>query len=125
MSLATETKPAELPLPGGRPGATVRLHPLLAGELRFFDTYLARRPGRLGTLRSHLAALSARRERRPWVPVPAFLLEHPGAGLVLVDTGLSARVAEGLDGKDAGLMARFTEAWMTPEQAAPILRGNE
>lgn len=119
MSLATEAKPAELPLPGGRPGATVRLHPLLVGELRFFDTYLARRPGRLGTLHSHLAALTARREHRPWVPIPAFLLEHPGAGLVLVDTGLSARAAEGLKGELDGLMARFTEARMTPEDAVP------
>lgn len=119
MALATEPKPAELPLPGGRPGATVRLHPLLAGELLFYDTYLARDEGRLGTLRSHLSALTSRSETRPWVPIPAFLVEHPTAGLLLVDTGLSGQAADGLKGTVDGLMARFSQARMTPEQAVP------
>jgi glyoxylase-like metal-dependent hydrolase (beta-lactamase superfamily II) len=32
-----------------------------------------------------------------WVPIHAYLLEHPGAGPVLVDTGISAEQAEHVD----------------------------
>src|ERR671917_118279 len=78
MATAAEPRPAELPLPGGRRGATVRIHPLLCGRSIAPPAYLLRESGRLA-----------------WLPIPivAFLLEHPGAGLVLIDTGLHPSVA--------------------------------
>ncbi len=79
----------ELPLAGGVPGATVRVHPLLTGETLVPPAFTARPTGRLALLRG----LAARRSRWMWVPVGAFLIEHPGAGLLLVDTGLHASVA--------------------------------
>jgi N-acyl homoserine lactone hydrolase len=91
MATAAEPRPAELPLPGGRQGATVRLHPLLCGRATAPPAYLLREPGRLAWRR----ALGFGVKRDDWVPIPiqAFLIEHPGAGPVLVDAGLHASVA--------------------------------
>ena len=79
----------ELPLAGGVPGSTVRVHPLLIAEALAPPAFTARPTGRLPLLRG----LAARRSHWTWVPVGAFLVEHPGAGLLLVDTGLHASVA--------------------------------
>ncbi len=84
-----ETRPAQLPLPGGSEGATVLLHPLLAGELGGPPGMLERPDKRLAVPRT----LLARRSTREFAPVPAFLVEHPTAGPVLVDTGLHPSVA--------------------------------
>ena len=83
--------PAELPLRGGRPTATVRLHPMLAGEFLAPPAFLHRDEGRLGALR----ALGLGVPERDLVDAPIgwFMLEHPRAGRVLVDTGLHPSVA--------------------------------
>ncbi len=83
--------PAELPLPGGRPTATVRLHPLLAGEALAPPAWLHRDDGRLGPLRA--LGLGVRRDDLVDIPIGWFLLDHPRAGSVLVDTGLHPSVA--------------------------------
>lgn len=84
MGVAAQARPAELPLAGGLTGASVRVHPLLTAEVLAPPAYFARPTGRLALLRSRLA----RRSRWLWIPVGAFLVEHPGAGPLLVDTGL-------------------------------------
>jgi N-acyl homoserine lactone hydrolase len=91
MATAAEPRPAELPLTGGRRGATVRLHPLLCGRSIAPPAYLMRESGRLAALRG----LGIGVPRKTWLPIPivAFLLEHPGAGPVLIDTGLHPSVA--------------------------------
>ena len=91
MATAAEPRPAELPLPGGRRGAAVRLHPLLCGRSIAPPAYLLREQGRLAPLR----ALGIGLRKGDWVPIPivAFLLEHPGAGPVLIDSGLHPSVA--------------------------------
>jgi N-acyl homoserine lactone hydrolase len=91
MATAAEPRAAELPLPGGRRGATVRLHPLLCGRYVAPPAYLLREEGRLASLRS----LGIGVPKDAWVPIPivAFLLEHPSAGPVLIDTGLHPSVA--------------------------------
>lgn len=89
----TEPKPLTHPLPGGREDATVRLHPLLCGELQAPPFYMDRRPGRVGRLRDTLGQLGPRGDWE-WLPVPAFLVEHPTAGPLLVDTGLHPSVVE-------------------------------
>jgi N-acyl homoserine lactone hydrolase len=95
MAVATAPKPLTEPLPGGRVGASVRLHPLLAGEMLSPPCYVDRRPGRIGALRDVAGAL-ARRSTWIWLPIPAFLVEHPGAGLLLVDTGFHPSVVQGV-----------------------------
>lgn len=91
MATAAAAEPAELPLPGGRPGATVRLHPLLAAEIRLPPGWLHREDGRLGPI----GAFGVGVPGREYVdaPIGSFLLEHPKAGPVLVDTGLHPSVA--------------------------------
>jgi len=81
----------EVPLPGGRPGATVRLHPLLAGEMLSPPGFFDRPIGPLAMLRG--LGIGVPRSRQSWIPVPAFLVEHPGAGPVLIDTGFDPSMA--------------------------------
>src|SRR5256886_16064939 len=84
MAMSTDPQPAALPLPGGRDGATVRLHPLLAGEMLAPQGFVARPAGRLATPRTFLRS----RSEGVWPPIQALLVEHPGAGPGLVDPGL-------------------------------------
>ena len=100
MSVSAEIRPAQLPLPGGRPDATVRLHPLLAGEVRVPPGLLERPEGRFATLRG----LGVGRSRRDWVwlPVPAFLVEHPAAGPILIDAPGGGKLVVLAPAPDAG-----------------------
>ena len=83
-----EPQPASLPLSGGREEATVRLHPLLVATGKGPSAYFHRDEGRLARLRA-LGVGSDAVE----VPYVAFLVEHPSAGLILIDTGFHPSVA--------------------------------
>ncbi len=91
MALAAEPRPASLPLPGGQADATVRLTPLLAGTMAAPPIVARREGGRFDMLK----ALGLGVSRADYVrePVPAFLVEHPGAGPLLIDTGFHTAVA--------------------------------
>jgi N-acyl homoserine lactone hydrolase len=113
---------AALPLPGGVAGATVRVHPMRTGEIKAPAHFLQRPRGPLPTVRG--LGLLSRRSRWGSVPVPAFAVEHPGLGLLLVDTGLHPAIpddpAEGL----GRIGARAFAVTMRPEWAVPAqLRG--
>lgn len=113
MASPAQPQPAQLPLPGGREGATVRLHPLLAGEMLTPSGFLDRPGGPLAVPR----VFAARPSSGTWIPIPAFLVEHPTAGPVLVDTGLHPSVAEDPGesfGPGFGRVLRFR---VTAEQA--------
>ena len=118
MATAAEPRPAELPLPGGRDGARVRLHPLLCGRFRAPPAWFIREEGRFAWRK----ALGMGVGRSDWLdaPVGAFLVEHPDAGPVLIDTGLHPSVA--VDPKEnlglAGVVG-FKDLEMKPEQALP------
>lgn len=75
----------ETPLRGGRDWATVRLLPMRVGEVALSTAMIERPGGTWGSLRGRLQA--ARRSGRVVVPVYSFLVEHPGAGYLLVDAG--------------------------------------
>ncbi|MDX6708126.1 MAG: N-acyl homoserine lactone hydrolase [Solirubrobacteraceae bacterium] len=91
MAVATEPEPARLPLAGGRNGATVRVHPLCTGEILLPPRAFDRPTGAFAKTRGKGRHLP--RSRWRWAPVPAFLVEHPSAGPILVDSGLHASVA--------------------------------
>ncbi len=91
MATAAEPRPASLPLPGGRAGATVRLRPLLVARMVVPPALFHREEGPLA--RPRALGLGVPRESWLEVPVVAFLLEHPGAGRLLVDTGFHPSVA--------------------------------
>ena len=83
-------EPAVLPLGAGREGATVRVHPLLTGEILAPPGFFKRPHGPLGLVRG--LGLHVPRRRWRWCPIPAFLVKHPSAGALLIDTGLDASV---------------------------------
>jgi glyoxylase-like metal-dependent hydrolase (beta-lactamase superfamily II) len=115
VSVSVEPRPIQLPLPGGQEGATVRLHPLLTGEMLSPPGLLERPAGPLRKVRG----LGLGRSRRDWIwlPIPAFLVEHPGAGPVLVDTGLHPSVAIDPNQSFGTVGGRVNEFRMEPGQA--------
>ena len=115
--MIAEAQPAELPLPGGREGATVKLYPLLSGQTTAPPAYLHRAAGRLGKLRA--AGLGASRDDYDEVPVVAFLVEHPGAGPILIDTGMHPSVAVDPK-KNLGLVGARVFSGMKMEQSDAV-----
>ena len=117
MTTAAEPRPAELPLPGGRQGGKVKLHPLLTATVKGPPGWFLREDGRLAGLK----ALGFRVPKERWLtgPIVAFLVEHPSAGAVLIDTGFHASVAvkpRSNLGRVGALLYRDID--MRPEQAA-------
>jgi N-acyl homoserine lactone hydrolase len=92
VSVKAEAIPLEEPLAGGVEGASVVVEPLAAGEALWPESFYAG-SGR-GPL-ARLRALGVGSSPDSWVvvPVPAYLVHHPGIGPILVDTGLHASVA--------------------------------
>ncbi len=82
------------PLAGGSPDARVTMRPMSTGEFGVPRGFLNR--GDIGGGRIARAGAMWRGLRKNfqfWTPCPIFLVEHPTAGLVLVDTGLPTAVA--------------------------------
>ena len=92
MKVQVEAQPLHEPLAGGTPGASVarRAADRRPRRLPAGDDGQPRRPLR----DAEAAAGAARAASRPTtVPVPAFLIRHPSAGAILVDTGLHPSIA--------------------------------
>jgi len=96
MKVHVEAKPLHEPLAGGTPGASVSVEPLLAGSVTWPRTMMERPGGRLETLKLLRSLITGRPAAT--VPCPAFLIRHPSAGAILVDTGLHPSIAT--DGKE-------------------------
>ena len=118
MATAAEPRPAELPLSGGQEGARVRLHPLLTGQMKGPVAWFLREEGRLAWRRAF--GLGVKKDEWLTVPVPAFLVEHPRVGKILIDTGFHASVAVKPQ-ENLGRLALFTfkDLQMKAEQALP------
>jgi N-acyl homoserine lactone hydrolase len=116
MATAAEPRPAELPLPGGRENARVRLHPFLTGQMMGPRAWFLREEGRM----AWRPALGFGVKKQDWVkvPVPAFLVEHPGVGPILIDTGFHPSVAANPQA-NLGRLSQFTfrNVEMTTDQA--------
>lgn len=112
-----EAKPLHEPLAGGTPGATVSLEPLLAGSVTWPRTMMERPGGRFETLKLLRALLSG--EPAMTVPCPAFLIRHPSAGAILVDTGLHPSVATDGEENFGRLGARFGKPGLEPGADVP------
>jgi glyoxylase-like metal-dependent hydrolase (beta-lactamase superfamily II) len=78
--------------------------------------FFQRPRGPLSTLRG-LGLLTSRRKYTP-VPIPAYLVEHPSAGPVLIDTGLPRAVAEEGEGALGRAFALAYTIEMEPQWAA-------
>ncbi len=91
MKVTVEAQPLHEPLAGGTPGATVVVEPMVAGHCEFPVPMMESPGGRFITLKLLRAMLSGRPART--IPTPAFLIRHPSAGAILVDTGLHPSIA--------------------------------
>ncbi len=91
MRIHAEPKPITGPLRGGSAGATVAVEPLIGGEMQAPPAFFERAGGRLETLKTF--GIGTPRSEWWWVPAPAFLITHPSAGHVVVDTGLHPSVS--------------------------------
>jgi N-acyl homoserine lactone hydrolase len=118
MARAPEPKSAELPLAGGKDGATVRLRPMLSGQGTGPPGWFLREPGRLSSLKALGIGVSGSEYLE--VPVVAFYVEHPEAGGFLIDTGFHPSVADDPKQSLGGLNARaLGDIEMRPEDAVP------
>jgi len=112
-----EAKLLHEPLAGGTQGATVSVEPLLAGTVTWSRSMMESPGGRFLTLKLLRALLSG--EPAMTVPCPAFLIRHPSAGAILVDTGLHPSVATDGQQNFGRLGARFGKPALEPGADVP------
>jgi len=116
--MKAEAKALQEPLPGGgEPGATVRVEPLLGGSISGPSGFFESRGGRLATLR--MLGVGTPRSRWWRVPVPVYLITHPTAGPILVDTGFHASVAAKPAANLGRLVTRFGRPGIEPGRDVP------
>lgn len=117
MSVHVEPHPLHEPLPGGAAGATVAVEPLVAGHARWPRAMMVNPGGRMLTARLLRALLTG--QGAVTVPCPAFLIRHPGAGAILVDTGLHPSIATDARQNFGALGARFGKPTLAPGEDVP------
>jgi glyoxylase-like metal-dependent hydrolase (beta-lactamase superfamily II) len=117
MKVSVEAQPLHEPLAGGTPGATVTVEPMVAGHSEFPIPMMESPGGRFLTLKLLRSLLSGKPPRT--IPIPAFLIRHPSAGAILVDTGLHPSIAS--DGKEnfGGLGNRIGKPTLKPGEDVP------
>ena len=117
MRVQVEAHPLHQPLAGGTAAATVTVEPLIAGHANWSRSIMERPGGRLEGLKL-LRALATGKPATT-VPCPAFLIRHPSAGAILVDTGLHPSVAT--DGRQnfGGLANRVARPSLEPGEDVP------
>lgn len=96
MRVHVEPKPLHEPLPGGTPGATVSVEPIVAGHVNWSRAMMESPGGRFEQLKALRGLLTGKPPAR--IPCPAFLVRHPSAGAIVVDTGLHPSIAT--DGRE-------------------------
>jgi N-acyl homoserine lactone hydrolase len=116
--LGAEAKPLEESLPGGgAAGTTVKVEPLLGGSALAPPQFLEGTGGRLEKLR--MLGIGTPKSRWWLIPVPVYLITHPTAGPILVDTGFHASVAAKPAANLGKLVARFARPRLEPGRDIP------
>jgi N-acyl homoserine lactone hydrolase len=116
VRVRAETRRLVEPLRGGSNGATVAVEPLKVGEFQAPPSYLEG-SSRLATPR--MLGIGTPRSRWQWIPVPAFIVTHPSAGTLLVDTGLHPSVAAKPAENLGRIVARFGRPRLAPGEDLP------
>ena len=117
MKVHVEAKPLHEPLAGGTAGATVTVEPIVAGHVTWSRSMMVSPGGRFVTLKLLRALLSG--EPAATVPCPAYLVRHPSAGAILVDTGLHPSVASDAKENFGGLGKRVGDPSLEPGEDVP------
>lgn len=111
-----EPRPLSEPLPGGSDGAHVVVEPMVSGSVRWARSLMERPEGRLEKLKL-LRALLAKGDYR--VPCPAFLVRHPTAGAIVVDTGLHPSISSDPVQNFGRLGVRIADPQLPPGEDVP------
>lgn len=116
MAVHVEPHPLHEPLAGGTPGATVTVEPIVAGHCDFARPLMVSPGGRFISLKLAKALLRGEPNQ---IPIPAFLIRHPSAGAILVDTGLHPSIAT--DGKEnfGAIANRIGKPTLEPGEDVP------
>lgn len=117
MKVQVEAKPLHEPLAGGSADARVAVEPIVAGHCEFPRAMMESPGGRLLTLRLGSALFRGKDAVR--IPVPAFLIRHPSAGAILVDTGLHPSIATDGGENFGALASRFGKPSLQPGEDVP------
>lgn len=117
MGVSVEPTPLHEPLAGGTRGATVAVEPLIAGHVEWSREMMVSPGGRLLTAKLLRSLLTGRNAVA--VPCPAFLIRHPSAGAILVDTGLHPSIATDPRENFGSLGTRFGKPTLEPGEDVP------
>ena len=112
-----EQKPLHEPLAGGSEGATVVVEPMVAGHLNWPLPMMESPGGRF--LKARLLRVLLTGKPPNEIPIPAFLIRHPSAGAILVDTGLHPSVASDPKQNLGSAAARFGHPVLKPGEDVP------
>ncbi len=118
MKVHTEPRTIAEPLPGGTRGATVTVQPLSGGEVQFPAAGFERPGGPFEALKVS-GLFTSRSSGWWWVPCPAFLITHPSAGSILVDTSLHSSIAAEPRENFGRLPSRFVRPRIEPGRDLP------
>ncbi|MGN6556820.1 MAG: N-acyl homoserine lactonase family protein [Solirubrobacterales bacterium] len=117
MSVHVEPHPLHEPLAGGTRGATVAVEPLVAGQVEWPRAMMVSPGGRMVTAKLERELLTGKGAVS--IPDPAFLIRHPSAGAILVDTGLHPSIATDASENFGSLAARFGKITLEPGEDVP------
>jgi glyoxylase-like metal-dependent hydrolase (beta-lactamase superfamily II) len=116
--LKAEAKALEGPLPGGgATGTTVRVEPLLGGSILAPPQFFESTAKRLKSLR--MLGIGTPKSRWWLIPIPAYLITHPTAGPLLVDTAFHGSVAAKPAANLGKIAARFARPRIEPGRDVP------
>ncbi|HEX2265564.1 MAG TPA: N-acyl homoserine lactonase family protein [Solirubrobacterales bacterium] len=117
MGISVEPHPLHEPLAGGTRGATVAVEPLVAGHVDWPKAMMVSPGGPLITAKLARALMTG--QNTIAVPCPAFLIRHPSAGAILVDTGLHPSIATDARENFGALAARVGKPTLAPGEDVP------
>ena len=117
MSISVEPHPLHEPLAGGSRGATVAVEPLVAGHVEWPRAMMVSPGGRMLSAKLLRALLTGKDSVE--IPVPAFLIRHPSAGAILVDTGLHPSIATDPSENFGSLATRFAKVTLAAGEDVP------
>jgi glyoxylase-like metal-dependent hydrolase (beta-lactamase superfamily II) len=117
MKVHVEAKPVHEPLAGGTPGATVSVEPIVTGRCSLPRMWMESPGGHFITAKILRAALTGKDAVA--VPIPTFLVRHPSAGAIVIDTGLHPSVATDAKGNLGGAVSRFAKADLASGEDLP------
>jgi glyoxylase-like metal-dependent hydrolase (beta-lactamase superfamily II) len=95
----------------------VAVEPINCGEMQWPGAFFERPGGHFETLK--VFGVGTPRSKWWWVPVPAYLITHPSAGPVLVDTGLHPSVSTKPRENLGRVIANATRPRMEPGADVP------